>query len=126
MKKYKTAEYINMINPTPGEFYRSDILTNEDAAKDLGGMIGLLVPGSQVPYHYHERRESILIFISGEGTEIVEGEEFSVKAGDVLFIPAGEKHGIINRSDNDLRYLEFYTCPPGPSDFIVVEEGLPS
>jgi quercetin dioxygenase-like cupin family protein len=65
------------------------------------------VPGSQVPYHYHKNRESIIIFISGEGIEIIEGEEFPVKTGDVLFIPAGEKHTTLNRSDHDLRYLEF-------------------
>ena len=121
MKIFKGNDYIKMENPTPGESYRPEILTTEHEAKDLGGMFGLLTPGTQVPYHYHKKRESIIMLISGEGIEIIEGEENPVKAGDVLYIPSGEKHTIINRSDKDLRYLEFFTCPPVSADFIAVE-----
>ncbi|UCB50396.1 MAG: cupin domain-containing protein [Deltaproteobacteria bacterium] len=121
MKLFKTQDYINMENPNPGEPYRPVILTEEQNAKDLGGMFGLLVPGSQVPYHYHKKRESIIMIISGEGTEIIEGEEFPIQAGDILHIPAGEKHTTVNRSDKDLRYLEFFTCPPITADFVEVK-----
>ena len=122
MKMYRIEDYVNLENPTPGEPHRPEILTAEHNAKKLGGMLGLLVPGSQVPYHYHQNRESVIIFISGEGLEVIEGEEYAVKAGDVLFIPAGEKHTTINRSDSDLRYLEFFTCPPVTADFFEVKE----
>jgi len=121
MKVFKSSQYIDMENPTPGEPYRPEILTKEHNAKNLGGMFGLLVPGSQVPYHYHENRESIIIVISGDATEIIEGEEIPIKAGDVLYIPAGEKHTTVNRSGQDFRYLEFFTCPPLGADFIAVE-----
>jgi len=106
MKVFKSEEFVKMPNPTPGQPYRPEILTKEHQAKTLGGMFGLLVAGSQVPYHYHNYRESIIIVISGEATEVVEGKEFPIKAGDVLFIPAGEKHTTINRSKQDFRYLE--------------------
>ena len=122
MKKFETQTYINKENPTPGEPYRPEILTVEHGAKGLGGMFGLLVSGSQVPYHYHKRRESIIIVISGEATEVIEGEEIPIKAGDVLYIPAGEKHTTINRSDKDFRYLEFFTEPPVTNDFVEVKE----
>jgi len=121
MKVFRIDNYINMENPNPKEIYRPEILTDEHGAKDLGGIFGLLVPGSQVPYHYHENRESIIIAISGEATEIVEGEEVPIKAGCVLFIPAGEKHMIVNRSDKDFRFLEFFTCPPVTADFVEVK-----
>jgi len=49
-------------------------------------MFGLLVAGSQVPYHYHNNRESIIIVIRGEAAEVIEGKEIPVRAGDVLFI----------------------------------------
>ena len=117
MKMYKTEDYLNMANPTPGDSYRPEILTEEHKAKNLGGMFGLLPPGTQVPYHYHEERESVIFVISGEGIEVVEGEEIPVKEGDVFYIQPMEKHMIINRSDKDLRYLEFYTCPPVTADF---------
>ena len=68
-----------------------------------------LAPGGKLPYHYHEKRESIIIVISGEATEIVEGKEIPIKAGDVLYIPPGEKHTTMNRSGKGIRYLEFFT-----------------
>jgi quercetin dioxygenase-like cupin family protein len=121
MKRFKIEEYINMENPNPGQPYRPEILTKDHNAKSLGGMFGLLVPGSQVPYHYHKNRESIIIVISGQATEVIEGEEIPIKAGDILHIPAGEKHTTINRSGKDFRYLEFFTCPPLTADFVEVK-----
>jgi len=120
MKVFKIEEFIKMENPTPGEFFRQEILTNEEKPENLGGLFGVLVPGSQVPYHYHNKRESLIIAISGEATEIIEGEEIPIKANDVMHIPAGEKHMTVNRTAEDFRYLEFFTCPPGRSDFIAV------
>ena len=121
MKIFKSEEYIKMANPTPGKPYRPEVLTKDHQAKNVGGMFGLLVPGSQVPYHYHNNRESIIIVISGEATEVVEGKEIPIKAGDILFIPAGEKHAMINGSNQDFRYLEFFTCPPLSADFMEVK-----
>ena len=121
MKVFKIDEYINLENPTPGEPYRPEILTAEHHAKALGGMFGLLVAGSQVPYHYHRKRESIIIAISGEAIEVKDGEEFAIKAGDIIYIPAGVKHTTINRSDKDFRYLEFFTNPPVAADFVEVK-----
>ena len=121
MKIFKSEEYVKMANPTPGKPYRPEILTKDHQAKNLGGIFGLLVSGSQVPYHYHNNRESIIIAISGEAIEVIEGKEFPIKAGDVLFIPAGEKHTTINRSNQDFRFLEFFTCPPLSADFVEVK-----
>jgi hypothetical protein len=38
MKIFRTSEYTKMENPTPGQRYRSEILTAEQKAKDLGGI----------------------------------------------------------------------------------------
>jgi quercetin dioxygenase-like cupin family protein len=121
MKIFKSEEYINMVNPTPGKPYRPEILTHEHRAKNLGGMFGLLVSGSEVPYHYHNHRESVIFVFSGEAIEVIEGKEIPIKVGDILFIPAGEKHTMINRSNQDFRYIEFFTCPPLSADFIEVK-----
>ena len=121
MKIFKSDEYIHMQNPTPEKPYRPEVLTAEHGAKNIGGMFGLLVPGSQVPYHYHKNRESIIIVLSGEATEVIDGKETPIKAGDILFIPAGEKHTTINRSNKDFRYIEYFTYPPVGADFIEVK-----
>jgi len=121
MKTFNVAEYIEMENPTPGEIYRTEILTTEDDAHDVGGLFGILVAGQQVPYHYHKERESVLMAISGEAIEVMEGKEFPIKAGEIIFIPALVKHQTINRSQADFRYLEFFTNPPTSADFYEVE-----
>jgi quercetin dioxygenase-like cupin family protein len=121
MKLFKQEDFVGLENPVPQEPFRPEILTHKDNAKDLGGIFGLLPPRSQVPYHYHEKRESVIMAISGEATEIVEGEKFPFKAGWVFFIPAGERHMTVNHSDKDFRYLEFFTCPPTTSDFVKVD-----
>ncbi len=111
MEIFRTEEYIKMQNPTPGIHFMQRILTNQQKAKDTGGIFAVLAPGAQRPYHYHDKRESIIIALSGEATEIVEGEEIPIKANEVLYIPAREKHAIDNRTDKEFRYFEFFTYP---------------
>ncbi len=121
LKVWKVDPYRKMANPTPGEWYRTPILGNEDLAKELGGLGVILPPGRSVPYHYHKERESILMVISGEAVELYEDKEYPLRAGDVIFVPAGAKHAVINRSNQEIRFLEFFTHPPMEKDFIKVE-----
>jgi quercetin dioxygenase-like cupin family protein len=121
MKIFHSEELIKMNNPNPGKPYRPEVLTGKDGAQELGGMFGLLVAGSRVPYHFHNRRESIILVLSGEAVEVIEGRETAIWAGDVLFLPAGEKHTTINRSREDFRYIEFFTHPPLGADFVEVK-----
>ena len=121
MKRFKIKDYIELKNPNPEKAYRPEILTREDRAEALGGMFGLLIPGSQVPYHYHKKRESVIIAISGEAIEVIDGKELPFKTGDIFYIQAGEKHMTVNRSGEDFRYLEFFTSPPVSADFIEVK-----
>ena len=122
MKIIKFEDLRNIENPAPGAPYRPEISLDGDRFKNIGGMFGLLVPGSQVPYHYHKDRESILIPISGEAVEIVEGKETVVHPGDVLLIPAGKNMplSIVPAKTSDSS--SFFTCPPLSADFIKVEQ----
>ena len=78
MKRFKIDDYVLMENPTPEQSFRPEILTAEHDAKDLGGRFGLLPPGTQVPSHYHKKRESVITIISGNGIEIMDGEEIPI------------------------------------------------
>jgi quercetin dioxygenase-like cupin family protein len=124
-KLFKTADFKEMASPTPAELYRLEVLTDKDDAKNLGGIVGIMppaAPGAKPAYHYHKNRESIIMVISGEATEMIEGQEIPLKAGDVIFIRPMVKHTIMNRSGRDFRYIEFFTYPPVKADFIPVKE----
>lgn len=95
---------------------RSTLQLLEKKAENLVGTYTVAQPGSETPYHYHNERESIIIFISGRGTELVEGGKMAMEAGDILFIPAKEKHGLVNDGDKDLRYIEFQVGDPNQPD----------
>ena len=53
----------------------------------------------------------MFIILEGPGTLRVAGEMLPVRAGDVIFIPAGPEypHQIINTSDAPLKYLSIST-----------------
>ena len=119
MEIYKMEEYAGMDIPNADTYYNRKILTDANKAKDLGGIFCQLLPGGKQAYHYHKIRESIIIVISGEATETVEDRAINIKKGDVLYIPAGEKHKMTNDGKKAIRYLEFFT--PSAVDRVVVE-----
>ncbi|WP_199873220.1 cupin domain-containing protein [Ideonella sp. A 288] len=87
-------------------------LARGTAARKLGASIDTLAPGKVgCPYHLHHAQEEMFIVLEGSGTLRVAGERLPLKAGDVVFIPAGPEypHQIINTSDAPLKYLSIST-----------------
>ena len=70
-------------------------------------------PGkSNYPYHYHLDQEEVFYIIGGTGIVKTPEGERPVKAGDLLFFPAGEAgaHKLTNtHSAENLRYIDFDT-----------------
>jgi len=121
MEIFNSAEYAGRANPTPGKTYKTNILA-ELGAQTLCGVFTIVMPGDKGgAYHYHEKREHLIFIIAGKGVEVVEGKGVPVRAGDVLFVPAGEKHTIVNNSQEELRYLGFFSCTPGVPDKVELE-----
>ena len=62
------------------------------------------------PYHYHDQSEELFYIISGQGQLRSFYGEKSIKAGDMLCFPTGEKGGhlIVNTSETEpLIYVDF-------------------
>ena len=66
-----------------------------------------LLPGHHMYYHSHERRDEVWTVITGEGTVVIDDVKRSVKAGDVVELPAGCKHTVI--ADTRLELIEVQT-----------------
>ncbi len=95
------------------------------AERTAGGVV-ILDPGKGHLRHNHPGSEEILYVISGEGDQMVEDDEGRpmnrhVKAGDMVFIPAGVYHGTENTGWEPMRILAIY-APGGPEAFL---RGLP-
>ena len=87
-------------------------LATGTAAVKLGAGFDIVPPGKRsCPYHLHHAQEEMFVVIEGEGTLRVAGEHVPIRAGDVIFIPAGPEypHHILNTSDAPLKYLSIST-----------------
>lgn len=82
------------------------------AAEKLGLSFDILAPGKRsCPYHLHHAQEEMFIVLEGRGSLRVAGEVLPLRAGDVIFIPAGPEypHQIVNTSEAPLKYLSVST-----------------
>lgn len=67
-----------------------------------------LNPGKETSGHRHAGQEEVYLFVSGSGRMIVDGDEyaeFPVTTGDVVLIPDGAFHKVINNSDEQLYFI---------------------
>ena len=79
---------------------------------DIGcSLYELPAGGRSWPYHYHTANEEAMYVLSGTGTLRLDGETYSLEAGDYAAFPADESggHRVVNDSDEPLRYLVMST-----------------
>ena len=98
-------ELPKLVSVTPGRervFFVSKELAGTD---DMLAGIMRYRKGASSPYHFHENCEHFYFMIDGTATvETPEGVK-NVKSGDMIFIPAEEKHRL--RATESLFYFEF-------------------
>ncbi|WP_328875726.1 cupin domain-containing protein [Streptomyces sp. NBC_00287] len=71
----------------------------------------VLPPHTSIGLHRHADDEETYVILSGRGRMTLDGEEFTVRSGDVVpNRPYGE-HGLANDSDADLTLLVFEIGP---------------
>lgn len=72
------------------------------------------VPQSEEPpraAHHHNDFEECIFVLAGEGTTFADSGEYSLKSGDTLLMPAGEKHVTRNTGKEPLLLLCFFPVP---------------
>ena len=102
-----------------------DTLNNRDFRKVLyTGKHSQLVlmslpPGEEIGLETHKENDQFLRFEGGDGKVLIDGNEYSVKDGDAVIVPAGAEHNAMNVSDSeDLKIYTIYS-PPHHKDQIV-------
>jgi len=98
------------------------------------GALGLTLRLAEIPVpqpgesprgpHQHSDHEECIFVLSGKGTTFADSGEYSLKAGDTLLIPPGEKHVTRNTGNEPLLLLCFF--PVADITKTTVESGVPS
>ncbi len=99
-------------------------LVSPDATQGAGITFGevVLLPGKGHDRHNHAESEEILYVLSGEGEQMLaDGEPFSVRAGDAIYVPTAVFHSTLNTGWEPLRLLALYN--PGGAERALT--GLP-
>jgi quercetin dioxygenase-like cupin family protein len=69
-------------------------------------------PGQTQSPHTHAREDKIYYVIEGRGMFTVGEEERELGPGEIALAPAGQNHGVVNRSQQRLVTLVFVTPKP--------------
>jgi len=90
-----------------------DTLENENFRKVLYTskhsqlVLMCLEPGEEIGLEIHEDNDQFFRFEKGEGQCLIDDNEYEVKDGTAIIVPAGARHNIINISNTEK--LKLYT-----------------
>ena len=118
MKTINIKEMVKLKNSDTNKSVFIEIVLK---GKDCGGVSGVLGPHTQGPYHFHKIHECVFFVLSGEAIEKIEGKEYPLTKEVILYIPAGEKHQMINQTDKEFHYFEIQIPAPDMSDVFDVK-----
>jgi mannose-6-phosphate isomerase-like protein (cupin superfamily) len=83
--------------------------------------VNRLVPGGQRGrLHRHSQSDNVYIVRRGEGTLTADGGTYTIRADQVVFIPAGMVHSLSNLSGEIFEIFEIYAPAGRQFDFTPV------
>ena len=103
-----------------------DTLENDDFRKvlytgqKLQLVLMILKPGEEIGSEKHETIDQFFRFEEGTGKCIINKTEYKITSGDVVIIPAGSQHNIINTGKDPLKMYTIYS-PPNHKDGVAFE-----
>jgi mannose-6-phosphate isomerase-like protein (cupin superfamily) len=87
--------------------FRREVVTGEHGQVVLMS----IPPGGEIGEEVHADVDQVLIFVSGEGSAVIEDETTPVGPGRLVFVQAGTKHNFINPGTDDLKLYTVYAPP---------------
>ena len=89
------------------------------ATRNMQLVLMSLKPLEEIGAEVHPTVDQFFRFEAGEGKVVMNGEETLVKDGDVVVVPAGTQHNVINTSTiADLKLYTIYTPANHPEGTI--------
>ena len=90
--------------------FRHEILTNEHCQVVLMS----IEPGDDIGEEVHEGIDQLIVIVEGEARAVLAGEKTKVEEGELISVPAGTRHNIINADDEPLKLYTIYAPPETP------------
>jgi len=78
-----------------------------------------LLPGEEIGMEIHQDNDQFFRFEKGEGRVSVDGNEYIVGNGDVVIVPAGAEHNVVNFSETEPLKLYTIYSPAHHKDGVV-------
>ncbi len=72
-------------------------------------------PKDDIGSEVHPDTDQMLFIVAGTGKAVVNSDTVEVKENDVVVVPAGARHNLINTGTTDLRLFTVY-APPNHKD----------
>lgn len=78
-----------------------------------------LAPKEEIGLEVHNENDQFFRFENGQGKVIIDGNEYNVKDGSAVVVPAGAEHNVINISETEELKLYTIYSPAHHKDQIV-------
>ncbi len=114
------SQHPNMINTLEIEPGNTG-LTNKNLFNDSLCSSFCIIIKNEVKSHKHMKHSEHVIVQSGEGVMKLGDKEFTIKEGDVIFIPKGTVHSVIVKGKKPLKVLSIQTPYFDGSDRVMAE-----
>ena len=83
----------------------------------------IVKPGQRLSYQYHHKRNECWVVVQGVAAITLDGDETWYDINSVIQIPAGTKHRVENKGDEDLIFIETQTGTYfGEDDIVRIED----
>lgn len=78
-----------------------------------------LLPGEEIGLEIHNDNDQFFRFEAGQGMVLIDGNEYDVRDGSAVIVPAGAEHNVKNVSETEPLKLYTLYMPPHHKDGIV-------
>lgn len=87
--------------------FRKEVVTGENAQVT----VMTLSPNQEIGEEMHHDTDQVTIIVTGEGKAEIGNRFHPFRANDMIFIPAGTTHNIINTGLSDMKIIIMYGPP---------------
>lgn len=67
--------------------------------------------GEDIGMEVHDNIDQIFVIVSGEAETVIDNTSSKANEGDIVIVPAGSMHNIINSGENKLKLYTIYAPP---------------